>query len=69
MKLYCTCGILTGDVVIGVEIKKGVRKGSKLICAQCFERYTLADKMAGMARKQTKVDIPEFFKDAFGDKF
>jgi len=69
MKLYCTCGILTVDVVIGVDIKKGVRKGSKLICAQCLERFILADQMARLAQKQTKVDMPEFLKDTFGDKF
>jgi uncharacterized protein YbaR (Trm112 family) len=66
MKLYCpSCGVLTGDVVIGVEIKKGIRKGAKLVCEQCFERYKIADQMAKMSKNQTTNGMPDFFKNIF----
>ena len=69
MKLFCpSCGLLTGDVIIGVDIKKGIRKGAKMVCEQCFERYKIADEMAKMAQSQTSKDMPEFFNQLFPGK-
>ena len=64
MKLYCQCGILVAEIAKGSHI----RKNSQMICQNCFERYKIADQMAKMARDQTKCDMPDFFKNIFGDK-
>jgi len=64
MKMYCpSCGHLVADIS-----KMVIRKGAVMVCAKCMARYEAADRMAKLAREQTKKpsnDMPEFMRGIF----
>lgn len=63
MKFNCKiCDILVAEIKHGSHI----RKGTIMVCSNCFERLRIADKMAQIKEKEnSSANYPEFFKNLF----
>lgn len=65
MKLYCpSC-----QKYVALFLTGSLRKGAQIVCAECFERYRIADDIARMAREGYKWNdnvTPDVIKDLFG---
>ena len=58
------CGCYLG------EMEKGkLKKGSCLLCTECYESYKTFESLCNLKHGNNKVEMPEFFNDIFGKNF
>ena len=60
MKVYCPSSTHKYRYLVG-DITGHVRKGAVMVCAECLERYRIADQMAKQVRDQVQSN-PEVEK-------
>ena len=53
MKVYCPSSTHKYRYLVG-DITGHVRKGAVMVCAECLERYKIADQMAKRVRDKVK---------------
>ena len=51
------------------EVKKGkLKKGSVVLCSECFDAYKTLEDLSNYKRDTKNPDLPDGFKDLFGMK-